>query len=165
MVTVPAANELPELTVVTENAEKTPKPATLPNSASTSALKRIFRVVLAIRAVLSIRSGRHGAAVGGPQCCDRHVRTRLELGLQLRLGAADTKDMTLRARRTILAFLVFLGCSGVGATFAAFTDTTSTSGSAFSSAPTFLDYMQNIGNASCGATADTVTVPAAGVEA
>jgi predicted ribosomally synthesized peptide with SipW-like signal peptide len=73
--------------------------------------------------------------------------------------------MKLGARRTMLAFLVLLACGGVGATFAAFTDTTSTSGSSFNSATTFLEHVKEIGSAGCGTTSDTVTVPAGGVPA
>jgi predicted ribosomally synthesized peptide with SipW-like signal peptide len=73
--------------------------------------------------------------------------------------------MTLGARRLILAILVFLACGGVGATFAAFSDTTSTSGSSFNSAQTFLAHVKEIGEAGCGVTSDTVTVPAGGVPA
>ena len=73
--------------------------------------------------------------------------------------------MTLKARRTMLAFLVLLACGGVGATFAAFTDTTTTSGSSFNSAVTFLDHVKEIGDAGCGVTSDTVTIPAGGVPA
>src|SRR4051794_35137932 len=72
--------------------------------------------------------------------------------------------MPLWARRAMLAFLVFLACGGVGATFAAFTDTTSTP-STFSSSPTFLEFVQDVGSAKCGGTSDSVTVPAGGVAA
>jgi hypothetical protein len=68
-------------------------------------------------------------------------------------------------RRAGLAIAVFLTLAGVGATFAAFSDTTSNSSSPFTSASTFLQFVRNVGTAECGGTSDTVAVPAAGVDA
>ena len=68
-------------------------------------------------------------------------------------------------RRAGLAIAVFLTLAGVGATFAAFSGTTSNSGSSFNSASTFLAFVRNVGTADCGGASDSVTVPASGVAA